>query len=167
MILFLDCIKKSISSQENNRSIMIKSIPREIKAYLSIIKTLKSSTILNSISSRNEATECAYDLLYLPVCRLSQISDTLASNNLKDSDIKSLLSKISSDSNAVWYAIDCRCDIPSMIPVNKVISISPDISQIINEHFDLKFGSVININDIHSLAGNVEIYIEETLLKNN
>lgn len=130
-------------------------------AYLEVIAGLKNSGILASINHRTDETEDAYDFLFLPVCRLDSIYVSMLQDNFI-LDAKKL-ECIASDSNAVWYAIDCRSDIPNMIPRSK-FDLSIKTCKILSTRLGRIIPSQMSIFDVHQLAGEIEIYIREHLL---
>lgn len=131
-------------------------------SYLEVIAGLKRSGILMSVSHRNEETEDAYDLLFLPVCRLESIYTRMLKDDIVALD-STLLEEIASDSNAVWYALDCRSDIPMMIPKRK-FALPPQTSITLSAKLGRSIPLQMNISDVHQLASEVEMLIREGLL---
>lgn len=131
-------------------------------SYLEVIAGLKRSGILMSVSHRNEETEDAYDLLFLPVCRLESIYTRMLKDDIVALD-STLLEEIASDSNAVWYALDCRSDIPMMIPKRK-FALTPQTSITLSAKLGRSIPLQMNISDVHQLASEVEMLIREGLL---
>lgn len=128
-------------------------------AYLDVISEFKKSGILEVVSHRDQETEAAYDLLFLPVCRLTSIHERILKEDIIDLD-SNTLRDIASDSNAIWYAIDCRNDIPAQIP-KKAINLAPQTCNLLSSKLEKHIPSKMNINDIHLLAGDIEIFIQE------
>ena len=128
-------------------------------AYLDVISKLEKSGILEVVSHRTQDTEDAYDLLFLSVTRLASIYDRILKEDKIDID-STMLKDIASDSNAIWYAIDCRNDIPAQIP-KTTISLAPQTCDILSSKLEKHIPSQMNINDIHSLAGDIEMFIQK------
>lgn len=135
-----------------------------LRSYLKMISYLKNSCLLNNICVRNNETEDAYDLLYLPVCRLSSIYEKVRNDISLLDDLK-MLSAIKNDSNGIWYAIDCRSDIRRMIP-NDIITVDPESKNKVLSFCRVPLNTSINIDKIHLIAGEIELEIEDFSSKN-
>ena len=131
-------------------------------SYLEVIVGLKNSGILASVSHRTDETEDAYDLLFLPVCRLESIYTRMLQDKTSILSV-AILEDIASDSNSVWYAIDCRSDISMMIPKRK-FDLSITTCGILSTRLGRTIPLQMSVSDVHQLAGEIELLIREKLL---
>lgn len=132
-----------------------KKLEDVLVAYLHLIKSLYNSDLLNNISVRNIETEDAHDLLYIPVYDLAFTCGEIDNGTCDIEDSKTL-NVIRSCSNSIWYSIDCRNDVRSLVS-RKVLKIDAHLKKVLLSYFSISSETPMNIDTIHTISGLIEL----------
>ena len=131
-----------------------------IIAFLRLMHYVENSDLVSNYKIESEITNDGYKLFYLPILRLSLLWNNVKNNN--DFSISNHLSEIKKDANAVWYAIDCRNDIPHGIP-KSTIKIDKETKNTLFLYLDIPLNTQLNIYTIHDIAGKIEVLIDDSI----